>query len=69
MPESTFGSSSAIEGFTGGKWQTEINVRDFIQKNFGKNVSICLKKNAKKAAFLIWIQKLFLQLHPTEQAI
>ena len=22
------------DGFTGGKWQEEINVRDFIQKNY-----------------------------------
>ena len=34
MSEITSEMQSATEGFVGGKWQTEINVRDFIQKNY-----------------------------------
>ena len=38
MPEQTLEEPvsllSMYEGFNGGKWQTEINVRDFIQKNY-----------------------------------
>lgn len=26
--------TNATAGFVGGKWQSEINVRDFIQKNY-----------------------------------
>ncbi len=34
MSEVTSETQSAYEGFVGGKWQSEINVRDFIQKNY-----------------------------------
>lgn len=38
MPEQTMekpvSQSNSYEGFNGGKWQTEINVRDFIQRNY-----------------------------------
>ena len=34
MPEITMEKTSAYVDFVGGKWQTEINVRDFIQRNY-----------------------------------
>ena len=34
MPEMTVEKTSAYVDFVGGKWQTEINVRDFIQRNY-----------------------------------
>ena len=34
MPESTRGMADLLSDFVGGKWQTEVNVRDFIQKNY-----------------------------------
>lgn len=34
MTQLTDAQQKAWEGFTGGDWQTEVNVRDFIQKNY-----------------------------------
>ena len=34
MAEMKINNESSTLGFVGGKWQTEINVRDFIQKNY-----------------------------------
>ena len=34
MTEMKINSESSSFDFVGGKWQTEINVRDFIQKNY-----------------------------------
>ena len=34
MSELTLERESSTTDFVGGKWQTEINVRDFIQKNY-----------------------------------
>ena len=34
MSDVTSETQSAYKGFVGGKWQSEINVRDFIQKNY-----------------------------------
>ena len=34
MTETTINSNVSACDFVGGKWQTEINVRDFIQKNY-----------------------------------
>lgn len=34
MAQLTETQQKAWEGFVGGDWQTEVNVRDFIQKNY-----------------------------------
>ena len=34
MSEMTAEETVTLSGFVGGKWQTEINVRDFIQRNY-----------------------------------
>ena len=34
MSELTLEKQSSTTDFVGGKWQSEINVRDFIQKNY-----------------------------------
>lgn len=34
MSEMTAGETDSLTDFVGGKWQTEINVRDFIQRNY-----------------------------------
>ncbi len=34
MSEMTAGETASLTGFVGGKWETEINVRDFIQRNY-----------------------------------
>ena len=34
MPELTMDETSSATDFVGGKWQSEINVRDFIQRNY-----------------------------------
>ena len=34
MTQLTETQQKAWEGFTAGDWQTEVNVRDFIQKNY-----------------------------------
>ena len=69
--------------FVGGKWENEVNVRDFIQKNYhpyegdehrtqkiyGTWYLIYRKKNVKQAAFSIWTPKWFPPLHPMARAI
>ena len=37
--------------FKPGKWQSKINVRDFIQQNYGKNAANYSKKKEKMVAF------------------
>ena len=67
-------------GFKGRLWKQEINVRDFIQKNytpfdgdesflainFGENFKNFKSRKEKKAAFLIWRQKLYQDLQPMD---
>ena len=54
------------KSFTGGAWEKEINVRDFIQQNYtpyegdgtyGSRFFPLPKKNGKRAGFWTWILK------------
>ena len=71
------------KGFTTGEWAKEVNVRDFIQKNYtpydGDASFLAGPTQAttdlwnqvldlqKQAAYLIWIQRLYRQSHHTAQ--
>ena len=50
-------NSEAWNGFVGGKWQSEIDVRDFIQKNYtpydGDEAFLCGPTEATKT---LWAQ-------------
>ena len=74
-----------IQEFNGGKWQTAVDVRDFIQQNYtpydGNSDFLAgpteataklwehSKKKGKMAEFLIWIHQSYLQLLRTVQVI
>ena len=69
------------KGFTTGEWAKEVNVRDFIQKNYtpyeqvlhrqqqiyGIRYLIFRNRKEQQAAYLIWIQRLYRQSHHTAQ--